>query len=181
MQAFGPGEGLLIDLRYTTAHNVTGRPIYTRPVAMLQPEAHGCLVAASARAVKIGLCLKLLDAFRPLEAQELFWAINPDPRYTANPWDGTALHPRGVAVDLTLATPNGVELDMGTGFDEAIAASHHDAVDLPAEAVRHRALLLGIMIASGWEHITTEWWHYQLPDAMRYPQLRAVDVPGGPM
>ena len=66
MQAFGPGDGLLIDLRYTTAHNVTGRPIYTRPVAMLQPEAHGCLVAASARAVKIGLCLKLFDAFRPL-------------------------------------------------------------------------------------------------------------------
>ena len=86
-----------------------------------------------------------------------------------------------MAVDLTLATPNGAELDMGTGFDEAIAASHHDAVDLPAEAVRHRALLLGIMIASGWEHITTEWWHYQLPDAMRYPQLRAVDVPDGPM
>ena len=123
LQAFGPGEGLLIDLRYATAHNLTGRPIYTRPVAMLQSEAHDCLIAAAVRAVKIGLCLKLFDAFRPLEAQELFWAINPDPRYTADPTDGTALHPRGVAVDLTLATLDGTELDMGTGFDEAIVAS----------------------------------------------------------
>lgn len=181
MQAFSPERGLLIDLRYATAHNFTGRPIYTRPVALLQPEAHSRLIAAAVRAVKIGLCLKLFDAFRPLEAQELFWAINPDPRYTADPRDGTALHPRGVAVDLTLATPDGTELDMGSGFDEANAASHHDAVDLPADAVRHRALLLGIMIASGWEHIATEWWHYQLPNALQYPQLRAADVPDGPM
>ena len=181
MQAFGPSQGLLIDLRYSKANNLAGRPLYTRPVAMLQPEAHRCLTAAAVRAAAIGLCLKLFDAFRPLEAQEAFWAINPDPRYTANPWDGTALHPRGVAVDVTLATPGGAELDMGTGFDEAVPASHHDAADLPADAVRNRALLLGIMIASGWEHIATEWWHYQLADAMAYPQLRAADVPDGPM
>ena len=175
-------DRVLIDLRYATADNLTGRAIYTRPVALLRPEAHAMLRAAAARAAVLGLRLRVFDAFRPMEAQWALWRALPDPQFVADPAQETGLHPRGVAVDLTLTDPaTGPDLDMGTGFDAMAPQSAHAALDLPAEAVRNRALLLGTMAAAGWEHIASEWWHYQVPGGAALPSLWAADVPGGPM
>jgi len=175
-------DRVLIDLRYATADNLTGRAIYTRPVALLRPEAHAMLRAAAARAAVLGLRLRVFDAFRPMEAQWALWRALPDPQFVADPAQETGLHPRGVAVDLTLTDPaTGQDLDMGTGFDAMVPQSAHAALDLPAEAVRNRALLLGTMAAAGWEHIASEWWHYQVPGGAALPSLWAADVPGGPM
>ena len=175
-------DGLLLDVRYATADNLTGKPIYTRPVALLRSEARAGLLAAVARARVLGLQIKLFDAFRPLDAQWVFWRAMPDSRYVADPRNDSGFHPRGVAVDLTLVDrATGVTLDMGTGFDEMTLQSAQDALDLPAEAIRNRALLLGTMAATGWEHIASEWWHYQLPGLAALPLLWARDVPDGPM
>ena len=176
------GDGVVTDLRYATADNLTGRAIYARPVALLRPEAHAMLMAAAGRAAVLGLRLRVFDAFRPMEAQWALWRALPDPRFVADPARETGLHPRGVAVDLTLMDPaSGRDLDMGTGFDAMVPQSAHAALDLTAEAVRNRALLLGTMAAAGWEHIASEWWHYQVPGGAGLPSLWAADVPGGPM
>jgi len=175
-------DGILLDIRYATADNITGAPIYARPVALLREEAHAALRAAAARAAVLGLGVKLFDAFRPLDAQWALWKALPDPRFVADPGNGGGLHPRGVAVDLTFVDrASGEELDMGTGFDAMTPRSAQGASDLPAEAIRNRALLLGIMAATGWEHIASEWWHYQLPGQDALPLLWAADVPEGPM
>ncbi len=175
-------DGVSLDIRYATANNFTGKPIYLRPVALLRPEAHAALLAAAARAAVLGLRLKLFDAFRPLEAQWALWDALPDPRFVANPADDTGRHPRGIAVDLTLIdSSTGAELDMGTDFDEMTPRSAHAALDLAPSAIRHRALLLGVMAAVGWEPIASEWWHYQLPDGDALPLLWAKDAPGGPI
>ena len=175
-------DGVLLDLRYATADNLTGKPVYRRPIALLHPEAHKRLLAATARAAVLGLRLRVFDAFRPLDAQWALWTALPDPRFVADPADDSGFHPRGAAVDLTLMDPaDGTDLDMGTGFDAMVAQSAHAALDISPEAVRNRALLLGIMAATGWQHIASEWWHYQLPDAGALPLLWARDVPDGPM
>lgn len=175
-------DGVLLDLRYATAGNLTGRPIYRRPAALLRPEAHGRLLAAVARAAVLGLRIKVFDAFRPLDAQWALWRALPDPRFVADPAGGGGFHPRGVAVDLTLVDrAAGTDLDMGTGFDAMLPQSAHDALDLAPEAVRNRALLLGVMTAAGWAHVASEWWHYQLPGQDALPLLWAADVPDGPM
>ncbi len=174
-------DGILLDIRYATPDTIAGRALYRRPVALLTPLARERLLAAAARARSLGLRLRVFDAFRPLEVQEALWQALPDPRYVSNPAEGTALHPRGVAVDLTLADPGGTSLAMGTGFDEMSPLSAHEALDLPAEAIRNRALLLGLMTAAGWEHSATEWWHYHLPGQSGLPLLRAADVPDGPL
>ena len=175
-------DGISLDLRYATANNLGGVPIYRRAVALLRPEARDRLLAAAGRAAAVGLRLKLFDAFRPLDAQWAFWRVLPDPRFVADPSGEAGMHPRGVAVDLTLTDAvNGAELPMGTGFDEMTLRSAHDAMDLDPEAIRNRALLLGIMAATGWEHIASEWWHYQLPGMQSLPSLWAKDVPDGPM
>ncbi len=175
-------DGILLDLRYATHDNLLGRPVYSRAVALLRPEARRQLIVAGARARALGLRLKVFDAFRPLEAQWLFWEAAEDKTFVADPRLG-GTHPRGIAVDLTLTdASSGIEVAMGTGFDDFTAMSAHEALDgLTREAIRNRALLLGIMTATGWEHYGPEWWHYHLPGRQAFAALSASEVPGGPM
>jgi D-alanyl-D-alanine dipeptidase len=174
------GCDAILDLRYATAENLTGRPIYRRPVALLAAPALAALRRAAGQAAKLGLRLKIFDAFRPIEAQWALWRALPDARFVADPRHG-GTHPRGVAVDLTLCDAvTGNELPMGTGFDAMTAASAHDAEATP-DVARNRLLLLGLMTAAGWTHHQPEWWHYQLPDAFAYPPLAARAAPMGPM
>ena len=182
LEAITEADGVLLDLRYATHDNVLGRPIYGRATALLRPEARRQLVAAADRAQALGLRLKVFDAFRPLEAQWLFWEAAEDKTFVADPRLG-GTHPRGIAVDLTLTdASSGIEMAMGTGFDDFTVMSAHDRLDgLAPEAIRNRALLLGIMTAAGWAHYRPEWWHYHLPGRESYAALSACEVPGGPM
>ncbi|PZW36981.1 D-alanyl-D-alanine dipeptidase [Humitalea rosea] len=173
-------DGLFFDIRYATPDNLAGYPIYRRPRALLVPEARMALLHARDLAAALGLRLLVFDAFRPVEAQWALWHAVEDKRFVADPRLG-GVHPRGVAVDLTLADPGGTALPMGTGFDATEEASAHGTLSLPAEALRNRAILLGIMTAAGWDHYRLEWWHYQLHDPRRYPPLSASAVPDGPM
>lgn len=175
-------DGFEIDLRYASDDNLLGRPIYRRAVALLHPTAHRALREASAHAGALGLRLKIFDAFRPLEAQWALWEAADDKSFVADPRTG-GTHPRGIAVDLTLVdVESGGDLAMGTEFDAFTDLSAHGRLDgLSPDAIRNRALLLGIMTASGWEHYAPEWWHYHLPGREAYPALSTADVPGGPM
>ena len=174
-------EDAVLDLRYATADNLTGQPIYAQPVALLVPAAIAALRRAATQAALLSLRLKVFDAFRPLEAQWALWRALPDPRFVADPRLG-GIHPRGVAVDLTLYDADaGTDLPMGTGFDEMSTLAAHGTFTLPPEAQRNRLLLLGLMRTAGFAHYDAEWWHYQLPDAERYPPLCAAAVANGPM
>lgn len=172
---------MVLDIRYATADNLTGRPIYKRPVAFLLPLARQRLLHANTMALALGLRLKVFDAYRPIEAQQALWDAVDDKRFVSDPKLG-GLHSRGVAVDLTLIdAATGDELPMGTGFDAIDEASAHACLDVPVADQRNRLLLLGLMTAAGFEPYRQEWWHYQLPDARAWPALRASVVPGGPM
>lgn len=174
-------DGFLLDIRYATADNLAGRPIYRRPVALLLPLARERLFRARDQAARLGLKLRLFDAFRPLEAQWALWHAVEDKRFVSDPRSG-GVHPRGAAVDLSLAdAASGAPLPMGTGFDAVAAESAHGHPGVPAEDQRNRALLLGLMTAAGWDHYGLEWWHYQLPEARAFPPLSASAVPEGPI
>jgi D-alanyl-D-alanine dipeptidase len=170
-------------LAYATADNFTGRPVY-RPDAgsWLHADAAPLLTKAAALAYPLGLRLRILDAFRPAEAQWVLWGICPDPEFIADPHLGST-HSMGVAVDLDLIDiATGQPLDMGTGFDAFTPLSHHARLDISPEAQRHRALLLGLMIAAGWEYNHHEWWHYQMKEARSlYPILSDTVLGDHPM
>lgn len=165
-----PDFDLVLDLRYATCDNFTGRPIYRRAAAYLHPDAAALLSRAAALAAAQALRLKLFDAWRPSEAQWLMWSHRPDPEFLADPRRGSP-HSRGVAVDVGLVDGEGRELDMGTGFDAFTPRSHHGRTDVGAAAQHNRLLLLGIMTAAGWDFYRNEWWHYQLFGPRRYPVL----------
>jgi zinc D-Ala-D-Ala dipeptidase len=167
---------VVLALAYATPQNLTGKPIYRQARCYLHPDAEARLKRAVALARPLGLRLKLLDAFRPSEAQWKLWNARPDPAFLADPRRGSP-HSRGVALDLTLIDAAGAELDMGTPFDAFTPLSHHANTEIPLAAQRNRFLLLGLMSAAGWDFYGNEWWHYQLFDSRQYPVLGDADAP----
>lgn len=159
-----------IALAYATPDNLTGAPIYTNPICYLHEKAADLLKKAVHLAAPLGLRFKIFDAYRPSEAQWKLWNALPDPEFIADPRRGSP-HSRGVAIDLTLIDEAGRELDMGTGFDEAVSASHHASLEVGIAAQRNRFVLLGIMMAAGWDNYKNEWWHYQMFNARDFPLI----------
>ena len=157
-----------IRLAYATADNLTGHPVYARPLCYLHRDAAAALRRAVAFARRLDLRLRIFDAFRPTEAQWRLWNARPDPTFLADPRRGSP-HSRGVAIDLTLIDRQGAPLDMGTPFDEFSDRAHHDNDAVPVIVQRNRYILLGLMSAAGWDFYMKEWWHYQLFNARGYP------------
>lgn len=163
-------HNILIDMRYATANNFTGHPIYPTTDCYIHTQALPHLEKAIDLAAELGFKLIVLDAYRPQKAQEKLWEICPDPMYITPPTRGSH-HTRGVAIDVTLADKQGRECDMGTPFDSFSTLSHHGATGLSPEAVKNRYLLLGIMMSAGWDLYTNEWWHYQLFNPRDFPLI----------
>jgi D-alanyl-D-alanine dipeptidase len=180
VQILPPEFDVDIELKYATADNITGKPIYKKAKCYLHADAAECLKKAIAIAAPLGLRLRVYDAFRPTEAQWKLWEHTPDPEFVADPRKGS-LHGRGVAVDLTLTDDAGVPLDMGTAFDAFTPCSHHGRTDIPVTAQRNRLLLAGIMATAGWELYRYEWWHYQLSESYKYPLYSDKDSNTGMM
>lgn len=174
-----PSPELLIDIRYATADNFTGAPVYKAARCFLHPEAAEKLARASELAKPLGLRLKIFDAFRPIEVQQALWNHTPDPEFLSEPGVGSTPHCRGVAVDLTLVGKDGNELDMGTAFDAFTPKSHHGNQEISPEAQKNRHLLMGIMTTAGWDFYRNEWWHYQLFNARNYPVVSDAEAKTG--
>ncbi|MDQ3949350.1 MAG: hypothetical protein M3282_03305 [Gemmatimonadota bacterium] len=156
---------ILVDVRYATANNFTGRPLpgYCRPWAFLKQTAARRLARVQRRLERAGLSLKVLDAYRPARASRamVHWA-----RRTGNAWvlargyvARRSNHARGTTIDLTLVRRrSGRELDMGTAFD---AFTPRSATLSARGAVRRRRLgLRRAMEGEGFRNYAREWWHY---------------------
>ncbi|MFV0569934.1 MAG: D-alanyl-D-alanine dipeptidase [Citrobacter portucalensis] len=161
---------LHIDLKYATADNITGAPIYREARCLLHTEAATALAKSISIAQLAGLQLVVYDAYRPQQAQAILWNACPDPQYVVDVAIGSN-HSRGTAIDVTLMDDHGHLLDMGAGFDEMHDRSHAWHPSVPPAAQRNRLLLNAIMFGGGFVGINSEWWHFELPDAARYPLL----------
>ena len=79
-----------------------------------------------------------------------------------------APHTAGAAVDLTLSTEDGTELDMGTPLnatpEQSGGACYTDASGLSAEARHHREILGAALETAGLVNYPTEWWHWSYGD-----------------
>jgi D-alanyl-D-alanine dipeptidase len=172
-------RGVRHDLRYATANNFAGQPLYgTMDCAWLRAEAAQGLEEAAAWLAqrRPGWHLLVLDALRPQRVQEAIWldvAGTPKEHYFANPQRGS-IHSFGMAVDVTLLDPLGTEADMGSGFDEMTPASHpalhaqHLASGrLTVAQVTERQWLRDAMAHGGFHGIATEWWHFDHGDRER--------------
>jgi D-alanyl-D-alanine dipeptidase len=157
-----------VDLRYATADNFVGKPLYPPDARCL---VHESLVPGLAKAADAfrarGAKLVFWDCYRPHAVQaELFDAV-PDQNWVARPGTSARSHESGRSVDVTLADGHyGWPIDMGTGFDDFSAKAKAFATDgLTAEQQANRKWLRDGMSAGGLSVYSGEWWHFDGPDA----------------
>ncbi|MEP7154151.1 MAG: M15 family metallopeptidase [Betaproteobacteria bacterium] len=165
-----------VDLRYATPNNFVGRDLYSPlDCAWLHRDSAAAL-ECSIRWLKVqrpDLRVLVLDAMRPQRVQEQLWAALQGTNlleYLANPARGS-IHSFGMAIDITLTDLNGIELDMGTPFDDLTRLSHPAlepeflaSGELSADQIANRQLLRSAMYEGGWLGINTEWWHFDCGD-----------------
>ncbi|HEX7902840.1 MAG TPA: M15 family metallopeptidase [Chitinophagaceae bacterium] len=165
--------GIVYDLRYATTNNFMKRRMYPAgtSVTFLRSPAAKALQQVQQELSTKGLGLKIFDAYRPWSVTAKFWELVHDERYVANPSKGSG-HNRGIAVDLTIIyLKTGVELDMGTGFDNFTDTAHSTFTHLPEEVLQNRSLLKSAMEKYGFTVLETEWWHFYLPESTKYEIL----------
>jgi beta-N-acetylhexosaminidase/D-alanyl-D-alanine dipeptidase len=166
----------VLDLRYATADNFTGSPVYPPAARCLLARSVADRLATAADELRAaGYRLLLWDCYRPFSAQKLFWARVPDPRYVAEPVEDArgrpvtgSIHSRAAAVDVGLAAADGTPLAMPTAHDHFGPQAHRDHRVTGEVAARMRALD-GAMTRAGFEGLPTEWWHYAAEDASELP------------
>jgi D-alanyl-D-alanine dipeptidase len=169
----------VLDLRYATANNFLGRKVYPDGArCLLRPAAEAKLERAARTLREKGFRIRLFDCFRPRSVQWEMWRIFPRPGYVADPRKGSN-HNRGVAVDLSLVDLEGREVEMPTEFDTFTRAAHHGYSGASSAARSHREILLQAMEQAGFKRNAMEWWHYDLPNARKYPILDAPLTPAG--
>jgi D-alanyl-D-alanine dipeptidase len=161
----------VLDIRYATAGNFVGRPLYPVARCLLLPDAAARLERAAAALRRQGFRLLLFDCYRPLSVQRELWKAMPKRGYVADPATGSH-HNRAAAVDLSLADRSGTPVEMPTGYDAFGPTARAWATDgVSPAARRHRDLLRGAMTAAGFAVNPVEWWHYDAPGAAALPLL----------
>jgi D-alanyl-D-alanine dipeptidase len=165
----GLDASLVLDIRYATENNFTGKRVYPAALCYLRADIARRLVAVQADLRRQGLGLKIYDCYRPFSVQEAFWRIMPDERYVGKPErkDGVIVkssrHNRGAAVDVTLVDAKGKEQTMPTGYDDFTDKAHRDSPAASPEARRNSLTLERAMQAQGFDPLPTEWWHFDGP------------------
>jgi zinc D-Ala-D-Ala dipeptidase len=151
----------VMDMRYATKNNFLIAKVYDCAECFLRYKTVKKLIEANEKFMKLGYRIKLFDCYRPLDIQKKMWEIVSNPIYVADPKKGS-IHNRGAAVDITLVDENGIELDMGTGFDHFGKEAAHTYQDLPEQVLKNRLLLKSVMESSSFKTFQSEWWHYDL-------------------
>jgi len=170
-------SSLILDIRYATANNFTGKQVYPSARCYLRQDIASRLVKVQKILHQQGLGLKVYDCYRPFSVQEQFWLIMPDERYVLEPVrkDGAMVkssrHNRGAAVDVTLVDSKGRELPMPTAFDDFTEKAHRDSAAASPEARNNSRILEKAMVSQGFDPLPTEWWHFDGPGWQEYPPL----------
>jgi zinc D-Ala-D-Ala dipeptidase len=139
---------------------------------------------AAQAALPAGLVLRVAEGHRPVAAQQaIIEAYAAEVRAARPGVDGAELHRltsrfvspvavaphvAGAAVDLTLAGPDGADLDMGTPIDatpeQSGGACYFAAAGIGAPARANRDLLARVLSGAGLVNYPTEWWHWSYGD-----------------
>ncbi len=167
---------LKFDIRYATANNFLGTPVYPIARALMQRPAAEALVKAHRELAKDGYGLLIHDAYRPWHVTKVFWEATPKAQHTfvADPAIGSR-HNRGCAVDLTLyELKSGQPVTMPGGYDEFSDRSYPRYPGGTALQRWHRETLRAAMESNGFTVYEAEWWHFDYRDWKKYPVLNVA-------
>jgi D-alanyl-D-alanine dipeptidase len=159
-----------LDIRYATADNFVGKPVYPEARAFLQRPAAEAVVRVHQKLKKQNLGIVIFDGYRPWTVTKLFWDVTSgDQRnFVANPEKGSK-HNRGMAIDLSLYDlKTGKNIEMPSGYDEFTERAYPSYTGGTPEQNRMRDLLRKEMEAEGFTVNSKEWWHFDYKDWEQY-------------
>lgn len=162
-----------LDIRYATANDFLGTPVYSQARAFLQRPAAEALLRVQQKLKPLGYGLLIHDAYRPWYVTKLFWDATPPEGkiFVADPAQGSR-HNRGCAVDLTLYDlATGKPIEMPGTYDEMSPRSFPDYPGGTSLQRWHRDLLGRAMESEGFTVYEAEWWHFDYKDWKEYPIL----------
>tara|TARA_R110002072_G_scaffold192413_3_gene349466 strand:- start:10226 stop:11032 length:807 start_codon:yes stop_codon:yes gene_type:complete len=173
IQAVNPK--IRIDLKYSTPNNFMGMVLYdTLKVVYLNKEVAERLSNCQnyLDSIHPGYSLLVFDGVRPWQVQKEMWdALDSIPvlrrgKYVSNPVRGS-VHNYGAAVDLSIVDSAGIQLDMGSGYDDFRTISYPNLEytflktgELTEIQVENRRLLRRVMRSEQFRNIPSEWWHF---------------------
>ena len=163
--------GIVIEMRYATEKNITGKKIYRDERAWLRGETIHKLEKVVMDLCERGYRLVLWDAWRPISAQRALWAAKPDAKFLTPPTK-ISRHNRGTSVDVSLADLQGKLLEMPSDHDEFSAKADEDFSDVPKEVGGRAKILRQAMFRAGFSGVPDEWWHYDLRDLASYDPIQ---------
>ncbi|WP_330288930.1 M15 family metallopeptidase [Streptomyces sp. NBC_00576] len=174
----------LVDLRELPYLRVDTRLADPAGAYALLREGAAARLARAAHLLPEGLRLLAIEGYRPLVLQQQYFdryqaelrAAHPDwpepylrtqaSRSLSPPEIGP--HVAGAAVDLTLCTASGTELDLGTPVnaspEESDGACYTDAPGISPTARANRRVLSAALTTAGFANYPTEWWHWSYGD-----------------
>ena len=178
-------EDIVIEAKYKTQDNFTGRPVkgYDKLELMLTIEAIEALKAAQREFVQDGYAIKVFDAYRPQKAVDDFvqWAafendtlnkqafypnLKKSELFPLGYIAARSGHSRGSTIDLTLVYLKGEkaleEVDMGSSYDYFGEKSHVFYEDITAKQKAARMYLRNVMLKHSFQPYEKEWWHFTL-------------------
>ncbi|MDR2685525.1 MAG: hypothetical protein LBB23_01985 [Rickettsiales bacterium] len=193
------GERFVVNLFYASTQNHFYKDMYSQfglSDALVLPELHDRLMMLAPKLQELGLRLFVYDAYRPVAAQRFMYDTAPENlrAYIARPPTSeskNALHTRGAALDCFLVREDGTPLkfpsapdaffngwEKDKNYDEYLKRAHCDFYDanLPAEIFQNRALLQDLMREIGLNPLSSEWWHFSLPNGGEYPIIEDLSV-----
>ena len=176
---------ILVEMRYGTNNNFTGKPIpgYESRQAVITITTASALKKVQKELNKLGLGLKIFDAYRPQKAVDYFikWSDQPSDTIMKNKYYPNlkkenlfdlgyiALksgHTRGSTVDVTLlyvsGPEKGKEVDMGSVWDLFGVRSGYAYEAVSNSQKENRKLLRELMITHEFLPYDKEWWHFSL-------------------
>ena len=155
-------KSIKLDIKYATADNFVGRPVYTEARAFLQRPAAEALVRVHKLLKKQHLGIVVYDAYRPWAVTKLFWeVVREDQRiYVADPAKGSK-HNRGCAIDIGIYDrKTGKAIPMPSAYDEFNEHAWPDYKGGTDEERANRDMLRKMMEAEGFTVNSNEWWHF---------------------
>jgi len=167
-------SSILLNIKYTSPDNFVGVDLYGDfSKCYLQKEVAEMLVKAQQYLQEINpkLTIMVYDGTRPRSVQQKMWDVVKMPiekkvKFLSNPKRGS-IHNYGCAVDVTIATIDGEELDMGSPFDDMGIIAYPSAEQklleegvLTSDVIENRQLLRKVMRMAGFFNIQSEWWHF---------------------
>ncbi|RLD82291.1 MAG: hypothetical protein DRJ10_05195 [Bacteroidetes bacterium] len=159
-----------VEIAYASEDNFTGVRLYPCNKCFLRYEVAKALSKVQTILKQKQMSLKLFDCYRPFSVQAIMFKKFPVPGYVADSIGGS-VHNRGSAVDLSIVDKNGLDLNMGTEFDELSPKSNHNYQFFSDTILKNRLFLKELMQSCNFTAIRSEWWHYNYFNARKFPKV----------